>query len=167
MASNKNRKAVPPPTPNFNRHESHCKICAHARREEIEGAFVDWFSVPQIAADFNLGDRSCIYRHANAVDLFSRRDRNLRLPVGRLIERVDEVKPTAGAVVQAITLYQRLSARGGSASRDDLVDLHDLFSKMSPAEFEIYAREGTLPDWFTKLAGKKKGPQGSGGNENA
>jgi len=127
---------------------------------------MDWFSPAKIAADFNLGDRSCIHRHANAVDLYSRRDRNLRLPLGRFIERADEVKLNAGAVVQAIALYARLIARCKSVSHDDLVNLHDLFSKMSPAEFEVYAREGRLPDWFIQMTGKK-GPQGSGGNENA
>jgi hypothetical protein len=166
MPGNKKRKANPSETSNFNRHKSHCKICAHPQREEIEAAFIDWASRTQIAADFNLGDRSCIYRHANAVDLFSRRGRNLLLPLARLIERVDEVKPTAGAVVQAITLYTRLNARSEGASNDDLVDLHDLFSKMSPSELEVYAKDGTLPDWFTLLTGEK-GLQGSGGKENA
>lgn len=166
MTGNKKQKANLPRISNFNRHESHCKICVHPQREEIEAAFIIWKSTVQIAADFNLGDRSCIYRHAHAVDLFSRRDPNLLLPLGRFIERADEVKLTAGSVVQAITLYQRLIARGESASRDDQTDLDYLFSKMSPAEMEAYAIDGTVPDWFTRLAGKM-GPQGSGGNGNA
>jgi len=42
MPGNKKRKANPSETSNFNRHKSHCKICAHPQREEIEAAFMNF-----------------------------------------------------------------------------------------------------------------------------
>jgi len=165
MSGNRNQKAILSQKPNSNRHSSHCGVCAHPDREEIERAFISWISPAKIVTEYKLRDRSAIYRHAHAMALFSERDRNLRAPLGRIIERGDEAEITAVSVIQAINLYAKINSRGELVERDNQVGIHDLFRKMTADELEIYAKEGTLPDWFTQSMGAK-GPQGSGGDEN-
>lgn len=166
MASSKNAKVSSLRKPNFLSHSAHCTVCAHPQRENIEQKFTLWESPAKIAAEFKLRDRSAVYRHAHAVGLFSQRDRNLRTVLGRLIERIDEVEPTASAVVQAIGLYARINTRGELIERDDQVGIHELFEKMSHDEFAAYATEGTLPTWFPRVK-KADSPQVTGGVENA
>jgi hypothetical protein len=166
MLGNKKPKASPSQKLNFNRHESHCKICAHPQRQGIERAYLDWVSPAQIAAEFKLRDRSSIYRHAHALNLVLLRDRNSRALLRRFLERADEAPVTAGAVMQAITLLARINLQGELVEQDDQVSTNDLYARMSPAEREAYAKDGILPGRFTQLTGKK-GPQGSGGDENA
>jgi hypothetical protein len=165
MKSSTNRKAIASQKSNSRRHESHCNICAHPQCEEIEREFISWKSPVKIAAEFKLGDRSSVYRHAHALGLFAERGGNLRLALGRLIERVDEVPVTAGAVVQAIALYARINGRGELIDPGGQERLDDLYAKMNSTEKEAFAKDGTFPSWFPRLAGAK-GSQGSGGNEN-
>jgi hypothetical protein len=165
MSTSKNQKAIPRQKSNSNRHESHCKICAHPQREEIEEKFTDWMSSAKIAAEFKLGDRSSIYRHANAMNLYSKRNRNLRAPLSLIVERADEAVITAAAVMQAISMLARMNKRGELVDLDDQVGTQELFDEMSPDELEAYGKDGTLPDRFTLSKGAK-GPQGSGGDEN-
>lgn len=165
MATRKNPKLISTSKPNFVSHKSHCTVCAHPQREDIELKFTLWESPAKIAAEYKLRDRSAIYRHAHAVGLFSRRDRNLRAVLGRLVERIDEVELTAGAAVQAIALYARLNARGELLERGEQEGLNDLFAKMSVAEYGAYAKDGTLPSWFNRVKGGEA-PQQKDGEQN-
>jgi hypothetical protein len=166
MRVKKNPKASPSQKPNSNRHESHCKICAHPQRAEIERAFIDWVRAPLIVAKFKLGDRTSIYRHAAALNLDPKRDRNVAAPLREFIERAHEAPVTGSALIQAIKLLAQINGRGELVEPVEQIDIRDLFSKMTDAECEAYAKDGALPSWFTQLTGKK-GPKGSGGNENA
>ena len=165
MGGNKNRKSSPSPKPNLASHQARCTVCAHPQREEIEEEYISWKSPARIATDFKLRDRSAVYRHARALDLGKQRDRNIRAALARMIEKADDVRVTAGAAVQAIALYARINARGELVERDDRVGIHDLFAKMSHDELEAYAKDGSLPSWFSQLKNTKD-PQGSGGDEN-
>lgn len=165
MAVRTNTKAIPPRKPNLVSHEAHCSVCAHPKREEIEREYISWKSLSGIATEHKL-HRSAVYRHAFALDLASKRARNIRAALERIIERADEVVVTAGAVVQAVALYARINARGDLVEGHDQTSIHDLFAKMNPDELEEYAKHGTVPSWFPRLNGTN-GPQGSGGDENA
>jgi len=165
MLGNKNRKVISSQKPNFTRHQSQCTICAHSQLKEIERDFISWKSPAKIATEYKLRDRSALYRHAHAMDLFSKRVRNLQAALGRLIERIDDVRPSAGAIVQAVALSARINARGEFVVRDEQVSSHELFDKMNLEEYDAYAKDGTLPSWFPRLESTKS-PQGSGGNEN-
>jgi hypothetical protein len=151
--------------PNLVSHKAHCAICAHPQCAEIERQFVMWERVENIVTEFKLGNRSSAYRHAHALGLFAKRGRNLQIPLGRLIERIDEVEPTASGIVQAIALFGRINSRGELVSRDELPGLHELFAKMTRDEYKRYAESNVLPSWFPKLKGSE-GSQGSAGDEN-
>ena len=133
---------------NLGRHKRNCSICAHQQREEIESEFISWRSPSTIATEFGLSDRSSIYRHARAFDLFAKRQRNVRAALERIIEHAGEVDVTASAVVSAIQAYSKINAGGQWIERTEQVSLNDLFDKMSTQELEEYAKDGTLPKWF-------------------
>jgi hypothetical protein len=64
-------------TVNLGRHQRACSVCAHAQQEEIEAAFIGWRSPAAIAEEFGLSDRASVYRHAHALGLFQKRQRNV------------------------------------------------------------------------------------------
>ena len=161
--TNKNRKSSPV-RPNLGRHEPGCRICAHPQRQEIEREFVAWKSPAKIVLEYKIQNRASVYRHAHAFDLFSKRARNLRAALERIIERVDDVQVNAAAIVQAIATFARLNAQGQLVERHEQVTLHDLFERMSTEELEAYAKDGALPQWFARIAGATRddSQEGSG-----
>jgi hypothetical protein len=82
-------------TINSGRHAAECKICAHPSREEIERDFINWRSPVAIAKQYKLANR----RHAHALGLFPKRQRNVRAVLEKMIERAGEVEVNATAVV--------------------------------------------------------------------
>jgi hypothetical protein len=155
---------IPPRKPT--RHESHCIICSHPRRQEIEDDYVAWKSPAIIVLDYKLSNRSLVYRHAAATGLDLKRARNIRAALERIVERVDDVDVTAASVVQASALIARINTRGELVPEDERITGHDLFAKMSSSELARYAKDGTVPNWFPGSA-HVKNPQNSGGDENA
>lgn len=134
------------------RYERECQICAHAHREEIEEAFVSWESASRIARTYNLGIRA-LYRHARALSLFPKRDRNIRAALARIIERGANVRVTAGVVVQACAVFAKINAAGLCIDPRETLNVNDLFDRMSRAELEAYAQKGELPAWFSQSVG--------------
>jgi hypothetical protein len=133
------------------RHATECKICAHEQREEIERDFINWKSPATIAKQYKLANRASIYRHAHALGLFAKRQRNVRAALEKIIERAGEVEVNASAVVAAIGAYSRINSAGQWVERSERIDLNQLFDRMSASELEEYARNGRLPDWFSSL----------------
>ena len=135
-------------TVSLGRHQRACSICCHEQREEIESAFIAWRSPAAITEDYGLADRASVYRHAHALGLFGKRQRNIRAALERIIERAGEVDVTASAVVAAVQAYSKINAAGQWIDRSEQVSLNDLFDRMSTEELEEYAQNGTLPKWF-------------------
>ena len=76
-----------------------------------------------------------------------------RRTLERIIEKADEVDVTAAAVVAAVQAYSKINAAGQWVDRSEHLDLNELFEKMTQQELEAYAKDGTLPDWFTTTVG--------------
>src|SRR6266699_1813631 len=155
-----NKPGIPESDPKLaalNRHKGQCTICLHAKCKEIEAAFVAWESPEKIAAEFELGHRTSVYRHAKVFGLNLRRQQNIRVPLERIIERAGDaaLQVTGATVVQAIAVYGKLNAQGQLIERRETINLNDLFERMTVEEKEAYAREGKLPDWFTQTAGSQ------------
>jgi len=129
------------------RHERDCRVCNHPKREEIEQDFVAWKSPINLAALYKIPTRS-IYRHAHALGLFSKRNRNVRAALGQIIEHAGRVHVNAQAVVSAVAVLAKLNAAGQWVDRSEMVSLNSLFERMSQKELEAYARDGELPQWF-------------------
>jgi hypothetical protein len=146
--------------PSLGRHRRTCSVCRHLKCAEIEADFVTWRSPAAIAKEYELSDRSSIYRHAHAIGLFAKRQRNVRAALERIIEKAGEVEVTAAAVVAAVQAYSKINAEGRWIDRSETVDLNELFDRMTREELEAYAHDGTLPVWFTD-AQAGKGPDES------
>ncbi|MCI0620169.1 MAG: hypothetical protein L0387_00585 [Acidobacteria bacterium] len=137
---------------NRGRHETWCKVCQHPEREVIEREWLGWGNTTRLAKEYGLSSDS-IYRHAHALNLFEKRQRNIRKALERIIERSESVGVNASAVVGAIQAYAKINANGQWIDRVEGVHLNDLFDRMSREELEAYAKEGTLPAWFTSVTG--------------
>jgi hypothetical protein len=143
----------PDETVSLGRHKRNCSVCGHEQREEIESAFIGWRSPAAIAEEYGLADRASVYRHAHAVGLFLKRQRNIRAALERIIEKAGEVDVTASAVVAAVQAYAKINAAGEWIDRTETVSMNDLFDRMSTQELEAYAQTGALPGWFRATVG--------------
>ncbi len=152
MARGKKKSGDEKPV-SMGRHEQNCKVCSSPHRGEIEQEFLEWKSPTQIAIDFDIRDRTTLYRHAHATGLMDRRRRNVRAALERIIEHAGSVKVNAGAVVQAVAAYARINSDGRLVERSERVDLNALFERMTEGELDEYAKTGHLPDWFEATVG--------------
>ena len=134
------------------RHEYHCRVCKHSKRADIEEAFVNWVSTARLAKQYAVS-RDAIYRHAHVFGLMGQRRRNIRAALERIIEKSGEVEVNAAAVVNAVSTYARINSSGEWVERTETVNLNALFERMSQAELDAYAKDGTRPSWFTEIVG--------------
>lgn len=88
---------------------------------------------------------------SHALELFPKRQRNVKAALEKIIECAGEVEVTAAAVVSAVTAYARINSQGQLIERAQTVNLNALFERMSTKELDKYARDGALPDWFESL----------------
>ena len=146
------------------RHEYHCTICSHAKREDIEQAFVNWGNTTKLATQYSIS-RDSIYRHAHALGLMDKRRRNVRAALEKIIEKAGEVEVNAAAVVSAVSAIARINSQGQWVERTETVSLNALFERMTADELESYAREGKLPDWFEGTVGATAPNSPGGENE--
>jgi hypothetical protein len=134
-------------------HKRHCKVCKHPNLAEIDRSFIGWEPPSSIARENHFNVRA-LFRHAHATGLFAKRDTNVRAALSRIIEKGMSLrKVTASAVVQAVAVLSKINAAGKWIDRSQTVNLGDLFERMSDQEMEEYAAHGTLPRWFTEIAG--------------
>jgi hypothetical protein len=135
---------------NRGRHEKFCTMCKHPKREEIERDFINWRSPAEIARKYRLSDRGTVYRHAHVFGLFAKRCRNVRAALEHIIERAGSVEVSASSVVAAVQAYAKINAQGQWVDRSEITSVHELFDRMSHDELETYARDGSLPAWFSQ-----------------
>jgi hypothetical protein len=136
------------------RHEYQCTVCAHPRREEIEQDWIGWGNTSRIAKNYRVS-RDSLYRHAHAFDLFSKRQRNIRKALERIIEQAETVEVNASAVVAAIQAYAKISNSGQWIERVQGTNMNELFDRMTTQELEAYARDGSLPEWFNSAVAQQ------------
>jgi hypothetical protein len=142
---------------NLGRHQTACMVCKHPQCADIEAEFVAWKSPATIATEYGLADRASVYRHAEALGLKAKRQRNVRAALERMIEKGGDVDVTASAVVAAIQAYAKINAAGQWVERTEQVNLNEMFERMSTAELDAYAKDGILPEWFEATVGAQQG----------
>jgi hypothetical protein len=143
----------------LSRHQRDCRICRHREREAIEEEIIDWESPSAIARRYRIGSRNSVYRHAKALGLFAKRDRNIRAALGKIIERASNVGVTGATMVQACALLAKLNSRGQWIDRSQTVSVSELFGRMTAVELDEYAKTGQLPVWFEEtLSGTSNRP---------
>ena len=145
------------------RHEYHCTVCAHPKREEIEQDWTSWGNTSRMARQYHVS-RDSLYRHAHALDLFAKRQRNVRKALERIIEQAETVTVNAAAVVAAIQAYAKINNSGQWVEQVQGTNMNELFERMTTEELDVYARDGSLPERFANILGATvgKAPKGSG-----
>ncbi len=119
---------------NFARHEGHCTICNHPERDAIEQAFLHWWRPSDLAYQFNLGNRLVVYRHAHAVGLFERRLARTQHALGYVVEKAQNVRPTADGVIRAVRALGCLDQDGRwREPRKEVLITHQYLNAPSPA----------------------------------
>jgi hypothetical protein len=92
-------------------HRRQCSICNHPEREGLEEEFLRWENPYNTALDYGVKERA-IYRHAHALRLFDKRERNIRYALGHVIQRLDSIDVSSDAAIRAVRLFTRLTQQG-------------------------------------------------------
>ena len=138
---------------NLGRHQAQCAICLSSYRQQIDELFIDWVSPHLITKQFSGISRDSVYRHAHACDLFSKRKKNIGMALEKIIERADYMSMTGSQVVSAIQTYVKLNSLGQGTEQAQGANPKKLLERMSKAEREAFARDGSLPEWISKAKG--------------
>jgi hypothetical protein len=93
------------------RHSRLCSVCQHPDRDAIEEEFIHWHNPNDTRYDYQITS-AALYRHAHAVGLFARRERNLRSALGNMIQRSMNITPTSDSILRAIRAYSCLNRDG-------------------------------------------------------
>jgi hypothetical protein len=101
----------------LSRHRRKCAICVHPQRSTIEDAFSRFESPARISERFNLGDRRQVYRHAQALGLFVRRNRKLTSSLGLYLENSERLVPTFANFLQSVERYAKIDENGENIRR--------------------------------------------------
>ena len=74
-----------------------------------------------------------------------------RCPMGSLIHPSPD--RNASAVVSAVQAHAKINSAGQWINRVEGINMNELFERMTREEQEAYARDGTLPGWFSNIGG--------------
>jgi hypothetical protein len=132
--------------PSLVRHETRCSVCPHEKRAEIEADFIAWNNVEEMAKEYGV-TKDAIRRHARALDLNGKRDKNIRAALCRIVEHASTVIPNSNSIVAAAVAIAKINGEGRFIERRETLNLTPIFSRMSGAELEAYAGTGALPEW--------------------
>jgi hypothetical protein len=137
---------------NLVRHQAQCKICSSPHCQAIEEKWVNWGNTTQIADCYHF-TRDAIYRHAHALNLFEKRQKNLKSALEKMIERLDMATITGPTILSAVKEYRKLTSEEEKAAPAAAPNLREILSGMSQAEREAFARDGSLPQGLLTEAG--------------
>ena len=151
---------------NLGRHKSQCHVCQHPQCQQIEEYFINWGSTELIAKRYG-PSRDSMYRHVHALDLFSKRRRNIRMALDQIIERLDFTPMSGSQIVSAIKAYAKINSAGQEVEPMQGTNPKELLERMSQEEREAFARGGSLPAWFSDGIGATPSDGHAGENESA
>jgi hypothetical protein len=137
---------------NLGRHQAQCTICKSPYRQQIEEEWISWYSPSHFEKLFDLS-RDALYRHAHALDLFTKRRKNILMTFEKIIERVDLTPMSGSVILSAIKAYAKINGAGQGGEPVQGTDLKKLSKRMSPEEREHFVKDGTVPDWFSQETG--------------
>lgn len=149
---------------NLGRHQAQCSVCLHPQRQEIEEYFINWGSTAHISRLYG-PSRDSMYRHAHAFGLFNKRRANITMALEKIIEGVDWTVISASVVVSAVKALAKINSAGKGTEPAQATDPKKLLERMSQEEREAFARDGSLPDWFSSGEGATPGDSQKGEKE--
>jgi hypothetical protein len=130
-------------------HAQQCSICRSPDRERVESDYVSWVAASKICKRYRIKSRTTLYRHVQALALTERRDTNIKGFLRSVIDRGQNVKLTATAVMQAVVILTKLDSDNRWVDISQRRVTHPLFERMSPKELLTLAKDGVFPAWMT------------------
>ena len=149
---------------NLGRHQAQCTIYSSPYRQQIEEEWISWHSPAHFEKAFDVS-RDALYRHAHALDLFSKRQRNISMALEKIIERVDWTPVSGSQIISAIQTYMKLNSTGKGTKQAQGTSPKELLERMSKEEREAFVRDGSLPEWFSRAKGATLGESQEEGQE--
>jgi hypothetical protein len=137
---------------NLGRHQAQCTVCQHPQRQEIEEEWINWLFPTGIAERHGIS-RDALYRHAHACDLFSKRQKNRKLILEKILERVDWTEIHGSDILSAIKIYEKIISAEQGKGHLQGENFKKSLKQMSQEERDAFARDGSLPEWFSKAIG--------------
>jgi hypothetical protein len=155
---------------NLGRHQAQCAICNHPDREQIEEEWVNWGPTSYTARRYGVS-RDGIYRHAHALGLFRKRERNAIRVLEKMIERVDSTEMNCATMLSALKLCLSLTKQPDETPQVQDMPPRELLDKTSEDERKAIATDGSLPPGDTAEKGatpphSQDGPLGGQAGEN-
>jgi hypothetical protein len=141
---------------NLGRHQAQCTVCSSPYREQIEEEFINWGYTRTIGEASGVS-RDSIYRHAHALDLFNKRQKNVKFVLEKIMERVNWAPVSASQIVSAFQAYVKFISSEKGTEPAQGTNPKELLERMSQEEREAFARDGSLPDWFSGGKGATPG----------
>ncbi len=145
---------------NLGRHQAQCAICRGQHRQEIEERWLRWSHTGQLARDYGIS-RDCVYRHMHAVDLFRKRQQNLKGFLEQIIERVDQTPFNGSGLLTAFKLYMKMTTREKVAEPEQSARPNKVLSGTAQQE----ERDGSKPDQHSEPTEATPGEGQAGGPE--
>ncbi|MBZ5672067.1 MAG: hypothetical protein LAO04_20375 [Acidobacteriia bacterium] len=149
---------------NLGRHQSQCTVCQHPERQEIEEEWINWVFPTGIAERHGIS-RDALYRHAHACDLFSKRQKNRKLILEKILERVDWAPISGSAFLSTYKVYDKITSAEEEKGHLQGENFKKSLKQMSQEERGAFARDGSLPEWFSKAIGATSGDGQEGEKE--
>ena len=149
---------------NLGRHQAQCTICLSPYRQQIEQEWISWHS-PQHFAELFEVSRDALYRHAHACDLFSKRQKNRKLILKKILERVDWAPISGSAFLSTYKVYDKITSAEEEKGHLQGENFKKSLKQMSQEERGAFARDGSLPEWFSKAIGATSGDGQEGEKE--
>jgi hypothetical protein len=103
--------------------------------------------VSELCKAYDIHDKQTVYRHARALGLIERRERNVKFALAKIIEHASTVIPNSAAIVQACATLAKITNDGRFVNRTETLNLAPIFARMDSDELESYAKSGALPSW--------------------
>jgi len=152
-------------TISLKRHQSQCSVCRHPQCQEIEEAWLNWGNTSQIADKYKV-TRDAIYRHMNALGLFSERQKRVKFVYEKIIERLDWVSVKDATILAALKAYVALCERE-EAKQASAGAPQEVSRPMSDLESEVHAQDGSLPEEGTSDSSEGATGVAAEGNQQA
>ena len=129
------------------RHQAQCSVCQHPQCQEIEEAWVAWENTTLLAKDYGLS-RDAIYRHMRALDLFTVRQKRVKVIYEKILERLDMVSVNGATLLAALRDYTALLEKE-EAKQASTGASQEVSSPMSDLEPAALAKDESLPEEAT------------------
>lgn len=152
-----------------------CTICTNSKRPAIDAALVAGTSLRDVAGQFGMS-RSALHRHqahipaaltkaneakqvAEATTLLGRIEVLIHdcRAISQKAQKARQWQAAVAALREVRACLELLGQLSGELQRAEVnvgvnvnIGMRVMFDRMSRREMELYAREGTLPDWFPR-----------------